>query len=374
MVIKMKVGILTFPNSTSYGATLQMYALYHMVNKLGHETEIINYYNVYMKAEKHYRSHGACAFRKRLRLLAKNMLHVKLYRNFARFEKKLFILYPSKVVTSKNVLPEIGSRYDAVVCGSDQVWNPHITDSDLSYFLNFCGETTRRISYAPSFGVETLSPALAKAAAAELNQFHAISVREKSGGVLVEGMTGKDVPIVVDPTLLLNSTDWEQLETPHHLGNGDYILYYTVCGSESLFEYCRRLSAETGMRIVVIGGNRMRNMKKRDSMLSYAVDISPSEWLYLIHHARYVVTNSFHGTAFSVNFRKDFYVEFSSATNSRLEHITDVLGLKDRIVSDGMVAIPSKCDYSVANEVLPILRGNSVKYLENALSEDVSNG
>ena len=128
------------------------------------------------------------------------------------------------------------------------------------------------------------------------------------------------------------------------------------------------------MKIVRVGGSVISGIKNKNPGVEYAVDISPSEWLYLLHHARYVVTNSFHGTAFSINFRKDFYVEFSSATNSRLEHITNMLGLCSRIVREGTAAASERCDYSVTEKVLPELRESSIAYLESALCEDLSNG
>lgn len=370
----MKVGILTFPNSVSYGATLQMYALYRTVNKLGHDAEVINYFNNYMKSEKHCNLNGASELKRRIKFTARRMLHARLYKSFRKFEKANMSLYPKKEVNSVDALPEIGSRYGAVICGSDQVWNPDITDSDLSYFLDFCGDNTRRISYAPSFGVETLSDEFSASVATELKKFHAVSVREESGRVLVKGMTGEDIPIVVDPTMLLDADDWAQTESEHPLGVGDYILYYTIHGSKSLWKFCKKLSAETGMKIVSVGGNAISNFKNKDPDVEYAVDISPSEWLYLLHRARYVVTNSFHGTAFSINYRKDFYVEFSSATNSRLEHITKMLDLRSRIVREEMAAASERCDYTVTEKLLPELRANSLSYLKNALCEDLING
>jgi hypothetical protein len=115
-------------------------------------------------------------------------------------------------------------------------------------------------------------------------------------------------------------------------------------------------------------------MKTRGSSIEYASDISPEQWLYLVNHARYVVTNSFHGTAFSITFRKDFYVEFSSATNSRLEHITRMLGLESRVVREGMAVEPADCDYTVAEERLPNLLADSYKFLKEALDKGENDG
>ena len=151
----MKVGIFTFPNSVSYGATLQMYALYDTVNRLGYDTEIINYHNAYMKAEKHIGSSNPVSpIKTFIKKTMRSLLHIRLYSSFRRFEKKNMKMYPSKAFNEKEKLSEIGKRYDAIICGSDQIWNPNITDTDLSYFLDFCGKNTKRISYAPSFGID----------------------------------------------------------------------------------------------------------------------------------------------------------------------------------------------------------------------------
>jgi hypothetical protein len=115
---------------------------------------------------------------------------------------------------------------------------------------------------------------------------------------------------------------------------------------------------------LAIGGNRF---SKNTDSFEHVCDIAPDEWLYLIHHAKYIVTNSFHGTAFSINYRKEFYLELSSKSNSRLEQITKMLGLESRIVSGGRVGEIVPTDYSVTNEKLPKLVAQSVEFLKNAL-------
>ncbi len=356
----MNVGIFTFPNSTSYGAALQMYALYHTVETLGHTPEVINYQNTYMKEQKHIRSSTW------LRQTAGKLLHHRVYRNFRNFEKNLMTSYPRRAITDSKELYKLTERYDAVICGSDQVWNPDITGRDLSYFLNFCDADTRRVAYAPSFGISEFSNGFANAIRDDLEKFHALSVREAPGQALIFGLIGKDVPLVCDPTLLLAAEDWAQLEKPHPAAQGAYILYYTIRSSATLWNKCKAFAKENGLKIVVIGGNPLKKWKKRDEQICYAVDIAPEEWLYLLHHARYVFTNSFHGTAFSINYHKDFYVEFSSLTNSRLEQITRTLELQAQIVGEGEVS-GAAVDYTAADRVLTQMRNASMDYLMGAL-------
>ena len=369
----MKVGIFTFPNSTSYGATLQMYALYNAVNCLGHESEIINYHNAYMKAEKHKTAHtsGLSGVAKKA---VSDLLHFPMKCRFRSFEKRRMTAFPKRSIDIPQTLYRLNERYDAVICGSDQVWNPDITNHDLSYFLDFCDSRTRRISYAPSFGVKSLSDDFSQSVARELALYHAISVRESTGQELISKLIGREVPIVLDPTMLLTANQWKELEQPHPVAKGAYILYYAVKSSTSLMKFCKQLSANTGIKIVVVGGNPITSLQNRDRMVEYAVDISPEQWLYLMRNAAYVVTNSFHGTAFSVNFRKNFYVEFSSLTNSRLEHIIQMLELEDCVVQCDTDAVAKDTNYAAVDRKLPCLIADSIKYLECALEEGRAHG
>lgn len=370
----MKVGIFTFPNSASYGATLQMYALCHVVEGLGHEVEVINYHNAFMKAELHCNSTAGSKIKRSVKRVIKKVLHRKLYRRFKAFEKRVVELYPKKSFSDASLLPEIGLKYDAVICGSDQVWNPNITGGDLSYFLDFCKGKTKRISYAPSFGVEALSDEMKNNISKELKLFSALSVREAQGQALVADMLNRDVPVVVDPTMLLEKSDWEKMEIPYLEVKGDFVVYFTVKSSGRLFNKCRDFAKKNGLTMVVVGGNALKKMKNKDSTVHYAVDISPAQWLWLIHNAKYVATNSFHGTAFSIIYEKDFYLELPACANSRLLNVVQIMALEERILSPESEMIPIKTDYTITGHNMYMLREKSMSYLKDVLCEDTVNG
>jgi len=114
----------------------------------------------------------------------------------------------------------------------------------------------------------------------------------------------------------------------------------------------------------------LSNLKKQNNTVKYIVDIGPEQWLYFFHHAECVVTNSFHGTAFSINYRKNFYVEFSSLTNSRLEQIVRTFGLEERIVDQQSKPQMSMIDYSLTESILPLLREKSMSFLRQALEQE----
>ena len=363
----MKIGILTFPNSTSYGATLQMFALYQACQNLGYDTEIVNYFNSWMKHEKHTSiGQGSNTILIWLKRQVHNWLHICMKARFTAFENKMQ-RHPSKSFTDINQLPSLAQRYGAMICGSDQVWNPDITNEDLSFFLNFCGQKTFRISYAPSFGVESLSYPYAERIRRELENFNHLSIREESGKRLIQEISGLDAKLVVDPTFLLNAEQWESYENAHPQAKGEYILYYTIHSSPSLWRNCLELAKKTNLKILRIGSNIISKHFKKMDGVEYVCDIGPSEWLYLVHNAKYVVTNSFHGTAFSINFRRNFYLEFSSNTNSRLSNIVDLFGLENRVLREGTEITPSITDYSKTEIVLPKMKEESMDFLKNAL-------
>lgn len=363
----MKVGILTFPNSVSYGATLQMVALQQTVRLLGHDAEVINYHNPYMKAEKHTKKSSQNPLKFGVQRRLRPVMHRRLYENFRNFERRQVQTFPRRPFTDRRQLSRLGERYDAVICGSDQVWNPAITDTDLSYFLDFCGESTRRVAYAPSFGKEEFSEEFCRLIQPELTRFSALSVRETPGKKLVEELTGRQASLVVDPTFLVEAGKWAEMERPHPAGASEYVLYFAVSRSDSLMKRCREFSKKHGIKMVVVGGNPLAARRNGDPLLEYAVDIGPEEWLYLMHHARYVFTNSFHGTAFSVIFKKDFYVQYPAHIGSRLRQVVEMLGLEERVVRDGADLCEKAISYDKAGIAFDRMREQSLQYLEDAL-------
>ena len=347
-----------------------MCALYRTVKELGHEPELVNYQNRWMKEGRHtsaMQNRSRCS--RWLKRKASALLHLRMHLGFRRFENEMK-KYPKRPASDKGMLFEIGKRYDAVVCGSDQVWNPDITGRDLSYFLDFCGLETDRISYAPSFGVESLPQTFGEAAKKELLRFSHISVREEAGQNIIRELTGREAQLVIDPTLLLDSQEWTTYEKAHPSAKGEYILFYTVrTANDTLWRYCRNLAKKCNLKILRIGGNIITKKTKNENGVEYICDASPEEWLYLVHNAKYVVTNSFHGTAFAINYRKDFFVEFSSLTNSRLSQIVNMLGLEAQIVKGEEAVLPLKTDYSHTEKVLPQLRMESLRFLQQAFVE-----
>lgn len=359
----MRIGILTFPNSSSFGATLQMYALYQALKGYGQSVEVINYHNPYMKAEKHVKKSTGSINNN---LALKKILHFRQILGFRKFEK-LMQLYPSRPICDAQLLKQLGVRYDAVICGSDQVWNPRITDFDLSFYLDFCGENTKRISYAPSFGNTEYSEQYKEEIQKEIKQFSSVSVREEEGQSFLHRLMGEYYPVVLDPTFLLSEKEWIDLEKKYKVPSVGYILCYTVRPSSKLLEFCKKMAREQNKKVVIVGGNIIKKRLNKDEQVIYACDIDPREWLYLMHHSDCIVTNSFHGIAFSMHYRKNFYVELSSDTNSRMEEILCITGLEDRVIDYNVMASKGQIDYEQVYRKLEVPRSCSQKFLKTAI-------
>ena len=357
-----RVGILTFTDSTSFGAVLQMHALYKAVESCGSRPEIIHYQNRYMRTLQHTSSAYGSPVRSVIRRLARYVIHRKSVRGFRRFEMRLEH-YPHFAFRRKERLLSLAGRYAAVICGSDQVWNPEITGCDLSFFLDFCGSGTARVSYAPSFGSTDLPEDFVKAAAKELGRFKALSVREAKGREKVAAMTGCCPANVLDPVFLMPRSYWSSLGKPSGT-EGPYILYYAVRQSEEMRAFCERLAERKRLPVLVVGGNLFSG-RRAGGRVRFCPDLDPVRWLYLVEHAEYIVTNSFHGLAFSIIFRRNFFLGLSSLTNDRLTDLISELKLGEQII--GPKTHLNETDYTAAEGILPGLAERSMAYLRQAL-------
>ncbi len=359
----MKIGILTFQKAINYGAVLQLYALQKIVRKLGVDTEVINYISPKLKNDyKIIRRNDG------LKNLLASIFCAKAFyerkRRFKVFEKKYFNL--TDELYSKGDLSRICNEYDYLITGSDQVWNYTITNTDSTYMLDFVEDSNKKISYAASFGVAQIPDKLKVWYKNLLQDFKAISVREKQGQAIIKSLCNKEVSVVLDPTFLLTKKDWTKLNISD-TKNKKYILVYCLRRSNLLNEFAEKLKAKTGFEIIVLNP-RIRNIYDKSS----AYSSGPKEFIGLFMNAEYVLTNSFHGTAFSINFNKKFLVDLdinsAISTNSRLLNILSLLGLEDRIIDNiDIEKMYQDIDYSKVNTILDEERRKSINYLKMSL-------
>ena len=367
----MRTGLITFHFAHHYGAQLQAYATMRAIQGLGHGCEIIDYRLPHTTRTNQLFKKGGGV--RGMASDAHTALHYGAFqRRFQRFEA--FVAEQMKLsperYTAFDQLRAAPPEYDVYVAGSDQIWNPYIFQSqefDPSFLLSFVREG-RCIAYAPSLGVPELPADKAAQLRDFLAPFSALSVREKRGQVLLKEAAGREARVVLDPTLLLNGEDWGALAAPPR-HQGPYILCYFVSDPAEAAPYALALSRRTGWPIVQLAGAR----RKIEGASEIVFDAGPREFLGLFRHASAVVTNSFHGAAFSLQFRKNFFTsmsprERSEPTFSRIYSLLSRLGCADRIIGlDTTAPVEAAMDYDKVYQRLDEARTDSLAYLKAAI-------
>lgn len=316
----MKVGILTFVNTTNYGASLQAYALQQVIKGKGHECEIIDY--TCKKIDESHRPKKSV--RKRgMRKLFAPILQIFLQKNydkFRSFENEYCIFSDS---CDESTIATIAQKYDKIIVGSDQVWNVDITGNDKSFFLDFIEDDKKKYSYAVSMGTEYFTQNIPEYESL-VKKFQVISIREKGTADRLRRNIGrKDIVSDVDPTLF-NYSKWRNFLTPNNK-YGDYIFLYFLPEDPALYRAIRKFAKEKGCKLIHL----KKSILKRKGIRTVNI-ASPIDFLNLIAHARYIISGSFHALCFSLIFHKEFYVT-SSPQKSRNGRLTDLLNAFDQI-------------------------------------------
>ncbi len=365
--------IVTFHRAVNYGAVLQSFALVFAIrNKLGGYCEILDYRSRFI--ERYY-----------------NPLYLLLPSNWKRLASYIIyngVLFPQreKMVSflnnkgcisketyrTKNELEASLFKYDNFIAGSDQVWSPFAAGFDSVYFLSFVPSTKRKSSYAASIGLAELPANTYEIYHQRLTGFSNYSMRELSGKNIVEKMFPDNIVRVnLDPTLLLSDLEWSSNIDGKAIRNSikerdGYVLIYCISEHDGLFELARTV-ANNHLKICYIN-NRWRKRKGVENNSGCTID----EWLYLFKNASYIVTDSFHGTAFSINYKKQFFV-FQEPKNkrvTRIQSLLEQLDIKNRIFQSPIV--PSDIqdiNYTQVSEKLSALRDDSLDTLRNIIKE-----
>ena len=364
----MKIGVLTFHRAINYGALLQAYALSKTINDLGFNGEIIDFKEV-PKIEfpkELIKKYGII----KGTIKTVNRYRLGLYkiptkeRKFYKFYKKHLSMSKKEFFSLKNIDKE---NYDAIVFGSDQIWNENLTDHAFFEYMGDFGTdscTVKKISYAASNGRGEFSEERKDEIKRKLGEFSAISTRENSLAEYINENFSLNAKSVADPTLLLCADDWQKLESklPKNLEKGKYILVYTF-DEPTTYETARAISKKKGLPIVNV---RWCGRHKRFNDMIQMPDVGPKEFLSLIHNAAYVVTSSFHGTVFSLIFRKNLYVCVAGEYNERIINLLKKLDLDKCELYNNHIAI-SEDKYESAYAELEEFRRESIEFLKGAL-------
>lgn len=385
----MKIGIITFHFVYNCGAVLQCLALSEKLTQLGHEVCVINYQPWYHKnryaplknpiyyAKKCAKQEGANdTFLKRMyrggRGFASTVYSWRYYPKrkkqdayFTSFVKKH--LNETVLYRTARQLQEKPPKCDVYISGSDQLWNAKITDGmiDPAYLLEFGNEDVKKITFSMGVSFNAMREPV-ETIKASLMKLDAISLRENDAYNLINELTENKVEmhIDVDPTFLLCKEDYEKYIPTEQLCDEPYILTYTMPdeSQQKVNRVAEELGRKTGLRVIDVNGNPQNgNREIKDNRIG-----GPAEFLWYIKNAEYVVTNSFHGTAFSVNFEKDFVTIPHSHTGYRVTEILDKIGLSNCYATneeDALQALEMKVDYMEARKKLDDLRNASIEYL-----------
>ena len=368
------IGIITIHKINNYGSVFQAYALQKACEYLGYQTEIIDYNfpNSFHSPNKYSEANDTQPnepfFIKLLFAIELKKQHRGIKKFVSNYENLSHRQYANPF--ELEIEPP---KYDIYITGSDQLWNPRYCNGDPAFMLHFALDDALKISYAASIGTKYIPKELRIQYKSLLSRYAYISVRENSGVEVINDVVGKEATVVLDPTLLLNREQWNQIADPKRQFKKKYILCYFLNYTFNAFPYVDQLAEymqrQTGYEIVRVARPPHRLGL---SHTHYRVGASPEEFLALVRDAEIVLTTSFHGTAFAVNYGKPVFsvVHDKEASDSRQVSLMCNLGLSDQILSvqDSM---PDKdmCSYDVSleQERLEILRQKSLDYLKKAL-------
>lgn len=356
-VKKKKIRTLTFHRVLNYGAVLQSYALVKTLNKMGYECEVANYSPFYFLYQIYRPAKG---FKKSYDKFLKIVRFTQFRRKYLPISKKLFFT-ASSVGKEKNI--------HAYLCGSDQVWNRKITNGEFddAFFMNFEAGGARKIAYAASAGGSALGNS--NKIRRLLNTYHSIGVRET---ILQEELQGlnlnSEVVTVLDPSLLIK--DYTEIMDFNRVPEGDFLLTYAVGSGDTLSNFdshVAKLKQGLDIPVVHIGS---KDIESADISI---LNIGPSDWVAFFEKAKYIATNSFHGTAFAVNFQKQFLFipHILEALNERQNTLLEGVGLTGRKVSSVdhcVLADFDDIDYSEITPRLEIIVDKSKAFLKESLA------
>ena len=381
-----KIGICACYDSPNYGSMLQAYATQVAIDELGYESEYIVYkkkksfsfvikqiprlFNKNLMFDKMLVLKKKIALKKHPDIKAKDQVRQKA---FKRFKENYYGRF-SKPYYGYEELKKGAENYSTVLVGSDQLWTPGGLATNF-YNLMFVPEKINKVSYATSFGVSSIPWYQVKRTKQYLERINHLSVREVKGAELIKNIANLKAAVVVDPTLLLTKDDWEKRIPYKRLVKEPYIFCYFLGENTSHREIAKELSKKTGKKIVCtpfLDSFVNTDVNFGDEQL---FDISPDDFMNLIRYADYILTDSFHGSVFSIIHHKQFvvlnrFLDGGQSRNSRIDSLCKILGLENRRYNpdvDIKSQIEAPIEYMLVEEKKEKIRQKSLEFLANSL-------
>lgn len=366
-----KTATITFHRAHNYGSALQAYALQTKLKSLGIDNTVIDFqtpiqkqmYSLFLKNTSY-------------KAIRANLVKALYYRQLTLHHKRFddFInqnLCLTDYYRSAKQIKDAHLQFDKFLCGSDQIWNLRDTgDGDDCYFLTFVDDANQKIAYAPSIGWSEYNEEAKQCYQRLLNNFKWISVREETGAKFLSELLNRKVETVLDPVFLLDQREWDKI-TAAPLIQKKYIFCYSFGPLQKItWEIARQLSRQT--KLPVVSAYLSKTDELKADIKRY--DAGPCEFTALIKNAEYICTSSFHGTAFSILYRKNFISCISeqktAGTDCRKADLLNKIGLGSRLVSraENINADRFITDYSAADRLLQKQIEESVSFLINAIN------
>ncbi len=371
----MKIGTLTFHRACNSGAVLQAYALERALNSIeGVQAEIIDY--SCEKIDYAYTS-AFCFYNcNLLKGFLKYLIRCKSIRNrnnqFMDFRKKYLTI--SKKKYDKNTIMDADQEYDLVICGSDQIWNYELTNSDTTYLLDFVKDSDKKASYAVSFGISEIDETHKIEYKNLIDEYRYLSMRETSASEIVSALINRECKVHIDPVFLQTSEEWSQLCKT--LKEKNYVLIYMVGMGrivDEMIDFAKMLARQNNLELLFMNTEYISYLY---ADIKHIKNVAPDMFLSYIKEAEYIVTNSFHATCFSILFHKQFYTETGAKEaggkkSGRVINLLEKSGLSHHIINKGKLIHDQhkKDDWDLVDKIIEDEANISLHYLQEIVRE-----
>lgn len=381
----MNVLLLTVHRTLNYGSVLQTFACKKIFTKLGYDMVVADYSrptdysrssvsNIYRYYILRKNIKNAISIPQKAQCLITSIASFPFTKRFWNNCNTFLDTHVSlsKEISTSDELAKLSDSYSIICSGSDQIWNSDYNNgTDEVFLLSFTPDTCCRISLASSIGKEDLNEKDMALFKSFLPRFKAVSVREKRAKELLEGI-GIEAKQVLDPTLWIDYAEWSK-EASERKVKEPYLLFYKLKADAFIDRVAEVIASKHGLKIVKVCFSNVGQSHGQN--VENIVLPKIEEFISLFMYADYIVTNSFHGTCFSINFNKPFISVARERFNSRIESILEMLDLKDRIVFSeselqGLAHNNTIIDYNHVNEILENERNNAYRWLKHALIDE----
>ena len=359
-----QIGLLTWHYYKNVGSNLQAYAIQTAIESLGYSCAFLNYRG------EHKDNPFKALVRGSVSTVCKVIPKVvpEIYRAESyRFQETWFKM--TKPIYGKENIKELIPNFDLFLCGSDQIWAPNVLND--AYLFSFLDESKPRCSYAASIGLNRIPNKLDPIYKKYLSRFNYITVREQQGCDLLKQKYGIRSECVLDPSFLVPSEKWKEISKGPMMKD-KYIFCYFLGTNPEHREWVKKLSRLSKFRVICLTDDRSERVPEWECHYR----IGPEKFLWYLSHSEFVLTDSFHGIALSINMQKPFYAveRFTNADeinqNSRIYNILRLLGLQDQLLSASPNELPS-IDYKDVAALLTGEREKSISLLRKMIEQSL---